>query len=37
LNDRESITKWRVSLWFAMFSSLLGILAGMLAVFVFSD
>jgi hypothetical protein len=30
MNTRELIAEWRVSLWFAMLSPLLGILVGML-------
>jgi hypothetical protein len=36
MNKRGSIAEWRVSLWFVMLSPLLGILLGMLAIFVFS-
>jgi hypothetical protein len=36
MNKRGSIAEWRVSLWFAMLSPLLGILVGMLVVFVSS-
>jgi hypothetical protein len=36
MNNRDSIAEW-VSLWFAILSPLLGILVGMLAVFVFSQ
>ena len=35
MNTHELITEWRVSLWFAMLSPLLGILVGMLTVFLF--
>jgi len=37
MNTRELISEWRVSLWFAMLSPLLGILVGMLTVFLFSN
>lgn len=33
---RDSIKDWRVSLWFALLSPLLGVLAGMLVAFVFT-
>jgi hypothetical protein len=37
MNRDQPIAEWRVSLWFAVFSPLLGILFGMLALFVFSS
>lgn len=36
MNDGQSIAAWGVSLWFVMLSPLLGILLGMLALFVFT-
>lgn len=36
-DTRLLIAKWRVSLWFAMLSPLLGILLGVLALLAFSD
>ena len=36
-NKRGSIAEWRVSLWFAILSPLLGILLGTIALLVFSD
>jgi hypothetical protein len=37
MNTREVSAEWRVSLWFAMLSPLLGILVGMLTVFLLSN
>jgi hypothetical protein len=37
MTQRQPIADWRVSLWFAMLSPLLGILLGVLALLVFSD
>lgn len=36
MNEGQPIAGWRFSLWFVMLSPLLGILLGMLALFVFT-
>jgi hypothetical protein len=36
MNKPHSIAEWRVSLWFALLSPFIGILAGLLCLFVFA-